>query len=153
MIFTEEHCEKILRGEKTQTRRLVKPGEFMNGTIFHQLVQRAPSRPGGIGHVKWSVGRTYSIQPGRTKPGVARIRLTAIRRERVQEIPLDDLLAEGMEISGSEYDDPCDIWDEFIDAEQDYARLWDRLNPRKGTRWADNPLVWVLTFELVKDGM
>jgi hypothetical protein len=32
-----------------------------------------------------------------------------------------------------------------------FIELWDRINTHKGTRWTENPNVWVLTFELVKE--
>ena len=31
-----------------------------------------------------------------------------------------------------------------------YRDLWDTINTRKGTRWDNNPDVWVLTFEVVQ---
>jgi hypothetical protein len=31
-----------------------------------------------------------------------------------------------------------------------YEQLWQSINTRPGTRWEDNPLCWVLTFELAE---
>ena len=31
-----------------------------------------------------------------------------------------------------------------------YRALWESINTKKGTRWEDNPLVNVITFEVVK---
>jgi hypothetical protein len=53
MIF-QYTLDQVLDGRKTQTRRLVTAGR--------------PSR--------WRVGRTYAVQPGRTKKAVARIEVT-----------------------------------------------------------------------------
>lgn len=60
MLFKPELAEKIIRGEKTETRRLKQPGErLMNGrTVYHN------------GRIKWEVGRTYAICPGRGKPTI-----------------------------------------------------------------------------------
>jgi hypothetical protein len=147
VIFTPEHVQAILEGRKTQTRRICKPGEELyDGCVFGPI----PAY-----RIKWTVGGTYAVQPGRTKPSVARIRILAIRQERLQDISEEDAEAEGCKAThpiisdefGPQIPDPKPIL-----ARMRYAWLWDRINARKGTRWADDPLVWVLTFELVKDG-
>lgn len=34
---------------------------------------------------------------------------------------------------------------------EEYRTLWESINGKtKGARWADNPLVWVLVFEVVQ---
>ena len=99
------------------------------------------------------VGRTYAVQPGRGKPAIGRIRITAIRQERLQEIDPRDAAAEGVEIddpfgkmsSGSSFDSYlAEIDRRYIAG---YAELWDSIHTKPGTRWDDNPLVWVLEFE------
>ena len=64
MIFRPELVEKILAGQKTETRRRAKEGE--------------PCR--------YEAGKTYALQPGRTKAGVARIRVTDVRREGLGDL-------------------------------------------------------------------
>lgn len=62
-----------------------------------------------------------------------RIRITAIRPDYLQLISEADAIAEGV-ASVAEYRD-----------------LWERINGKTpGARWADNPGVWVLTFEMVR---
>jgi hypothetical protein len=62
-----------------------------------------------------------------------RILITDIHRERLQLITEDDARAEGVE---------------SVEA---YRELWQSINGKtKDARWDDNPLVWVLTFEVVK---
>ena len=167
MIFKQ--VDEILSGQKTQTRRVVKPGE---GMYEASLALTA------AGNVKWAVGKTYAVVPKRGLPGVwwkrvgtvalthngmheyhypsnpdaaaialpvtradlekrgfqpLRIRIVAIRREHLQDITEADAKAEGVSSKG------------------EYAKLWNRINKRKGTRWSDNPLVWALTFEVVKE--
>lgn len=159
MIF--QQIDEILSGQKTQTRRVVKPSEGM---------YKASLALTAAGNVKWAVGKTYAVQPGRGLSGLMwienwaedttepdgtfstapvykpnralftdngwrefRIRITAIRQERLQDITEDDAKAEGVSSKG------------------EYAKLWNRINKRKGTRWSDNPLVWVLAFEVVKE--
>ena len=77
MIFSKEgHIEMIKTGNKTETRR--------QSGIYH-------------------VGRTYSIQPGRTKPGIleGRIRILKKRVETKYDPPISEssAWAEGKYIS------------------------------------------------------
>jgi hypothetical protein len=113
----------ILRGEKTQTRRVVKAGETLSydeNTIWQNV------------RIKWQVGSTYALQPGRGKSAVGRIRLTSIEYALLQDMGTSEAIAEG------------------YSSIAEYARVWDSINTRKGTRWADNPAVWVFTFEVVE---
>ena len=72
MIFSKDHIKQIIAGTKTQTRR------------------RSPL---------YRVGRTYSIQPGRTKKGIpdGHILITRKREEKYLDggISVADALAEG----------------------------------------------------------
>jgi len=102
---------------------------------------------GGIcGRLKWAVGNTYAIQPGRGKKAMGRIRIMAIRRERLQEISCggymyrSDIQQEGCPF----INDPNQMgWDEL----EWFIELWDSINVKNGTRWQDNPEVWVLELE------
>jgi hypothetical protein len=129
MLFKPELCEKILRDEKTQTRRLVKPGEkgaiYPDGRIW-AVWDRS-------GHLKWEVGRTYAVCPGCGKPGIGRIRLTAIRKEGLLELSREDEIAEGFHLEGY------------------FFITWNRIHNMRGERVLDNPDVWVLEFELVPE--
>jgi hypothetical protein len=176
MIFKPGLIDAILSGQKTQTRRLVKPGEEAilwrmgsEGDYTLREVAALHARPDASGlrvYSKWQVGRDYAVVPKRGQPGVwwrseplpmgwkppwtagyekiqaaltedgfrpLRIRITGIRREALQSITEADALAEG------------------VDSVEAYRALWDRINGNtKGARWADNPPVWVITFEVVK---
>jgi hypothetical protein len=76
-----------------------------------------------------------------------RIRLLDIRQERVQEISEDDAWAEGCPWSRAmgQYNPAYEV----LDPREWYANLWDSINTKPGTRWADNPEVWAITFEVV----
>ena len=117
MIFAKT-IDKVLAGEKTQTRRPVKPGDFFNGIEVY-----------GKYTLKWRVWNTYAVQPARTAKSVGRIRLTNIRKERLNRITPEDARAEGF--SGR---------DEFV-------RVWKELYPKSSL--LDS--VYVLEFELVKE--
>jgi hypothetical protein len=138
MIFKQ--WKDVLAGRKTQTRRVVKPGEVLRGDAVY----------GATGRLKWEVGREYAVQPKRGEAAVGRMRLTAIRREPVQAMTLEDALAEGIFESWpggpSWYDGADRAYRGAINA---YRALWDAINDRPGLRWEDNPQVWVLTFERV----
>lgn len=135
MIF-QHTWQTVLDGKKTQTRRIVKPGE--------ELVGFAPGMPRISysvikgNHVKWKIGRTYAVQPGRGKKAVGRIRITDIRQERLRNISHDDIEAEGI---------PHDLYDYAHEHRAAFWQLWDSIYAEPGTRWGDNPVVWVLEFE------
>ena len=168
MIFKQ--IDEILSGQKTQTRRVVKPGE---GMYEASLALTA------AGNVKWAVGKTYAVVPKRGKPSVwwkragtvalthngmheyhypsnpdaaaialpvtraelekrgfqpLRIRILAIRQERLQDITEADAKAEGV----------ADV--------EAYRALWQAINGKTpGARWDANPTVFVLEFELVRE--
>lgn len=85
MLFKPELAAKILRGEKTETRRLKKPGDrLVNGRTVYRN-----------GRVQWELGRTYAICPGRGKRAVGRIRLTCISEEIVGAIREECAIQEG----------------------------------------------------------
>lgn len=107
MIFRLPLITKILTGEKTQTRRPVKDGK--------------PCR--------YLVGGDYAVQPGRGKRGVARIRVTAVRREQLRDLTAEDAVAEG-------FATPRDLYD-----------YWTQLY---GTHSVFDE-VWVISFELVQE--
>lgn len=153
MQFTKENADKVMAGTKTQTRRLVKSND--DGWIYDLALDGSVSSYSAVirdaGWLwsanapkrirKWVIGRIYSVQPGRGKPTIGRIRLLSIRKEKLQDISEEDALAElGYGLSYNPNDEfPI----------RDFSYLWDSINP-KGKRWADNPDVWALTFEVVK---
>jgi len=172
MLFKPALCQAILDGTKTQTRRLVQYGDgklnlgdglwFMQGvgSNFGSMVQRGANRTPTVVirqkyapyRVKWQVGRTYAIQPGRGKEAIGRFKLLAIRREWLLDISEEDCIAEGVfrvpespdwwEYPGSE------CW--FVSSREANSALWDSINTKKGARWQDNPEAWALELEVVK---
>ncbi len=88
MIF-QYTLTQVLNKTKTQTRRVVRPGDVAVYDEAGQIVAVTKN-----GRTQWEVGRTYAVQPGRTQPQVARIRITAIRTEPVTAISEADAIAE-----------------------------------------------------------
>lgn len=138
MIFTPEHCEMILAGNKTQTRRVMDVGDTLGERCgFPAVFDR-------YGKMRYVVTGEYAVQPGRGKKAVGRIRITEIRLMKWWDLSCDDILAEGVT---SEVDagllrdsDLHDKWEE----------LWKRINHNKYYQ-RDNQQVWALTFEVIKD--
>lgn len=122
MLFQYTY-QAILDGRKTTTRRVRKPSDQAvhgdDGKIEAVLVN---------GREKWRVGKTYSVQPGRGKPQIARIRITGIDAENVTDITNAGARAEGS-----------------ADRE-DFLRLFAEVNGEANAK-AD---VWALHFELVE---
>lgn len=81
--------KSVLDGSKTQTSRIVKPGDIcpMNGCDIDSIYNG--------GRLKWRVGNTYAVQPGRGKRAVARIRILEIHKRDVREFDMEDIKAEG----------------------------------------------------------
>jgi hypothetical protein len=80
VIFKPELAERILRGEKTQTRRIPSDN---------------PRSPWFDAGRSFTPGRTYAIQPGRSKPSVGRVEILAVSREVLGSIVPGDAEAEG----------------------------------------------------------
>lgn len=116
MIF-QHTIDKVLSGEKTQTRRLVKVGEFAANQYglwipdlkeWHRrfadlltgeyvdnrariVVKIPPARD------KYVVQNSYAVQSGRGQTAIARMRIIDINREDVRNISDKDVQAEGFE--------------------------------------------------------
>lgn len=95
-----------------------------------------------------------------------RIKITELRRERVQSISEEDAIAEGIaletktgvHVSGNAQRGKLDVRTTyrfttsalpdrgFSSAVSAYQALWESINQKKGTRWADNPYVAVISF-------
>ena len=86
------------------------------------------------------------VLPARFMPRAAArtaLKIVSVRPEPLQEITLDDLVAEGWPASHSVDEIGSQAYEWFAD-------LWDSLHPKKD-RWADNPWVWRYEFKQ-KDG-
>jgi hypothetical protein len=114
MLFTPKNAVKIAAGTKWQTRRLARVGDVLFGGVVR-----------ANGRVRYRVGQTYAIQPGRGKKAICRRKLVSVRLEAVHDITNDDAVAEGC----------TDI--------EDFLALWHSIHPQSTLQ----ELVWVLEFE------
>ncbi len=124
MQFKAHLAAKVMAGEKTQTRRLVREGESVDilRKGYHvRLYEDFPFRlregdaivavhhPSG--RIKWQAydreWRTYSVQPGRGRKQIGRVKILAIDYEEdVGNVSEEDALAEGF----ASPDDFVDAW-------------------------------------------
>ena len=65
------------------------------------------------------------------------LEITSVRVQRVQEISVEDICAEGLP---PEAVGPFDL----------FAFHWDSINAKRGYPWADNPWVWAIAFRRVE---
>lgn len=129
MIFKQ--WDKVLSGEKTQTRRLWKSNYAMSfdGAIL-AIYNTLTSRP------LFELGQRLPVIPKRAQPAIrvgnemARVTVLELRQERLQDINEADAVAEG------------------VGSVEEYRALWESINGKtKGARWDDNPYVVVIRFQ------
>lgn len=159
MIF-QHTWEKVLSGEKTQTRRLVRPGQRLQEVFYdwQQMYVYADETNkrcvyGTYHDVLYP--KTYAVQPGRGQKAVARIRILSIKREDVRVISDEDVEAEGFK----SISDFCITWVKMHDKSvtvpiiPDYNTneiIWHGVRNYLLSRPAEYYDAWVLTFEVVK---
>ena len=88
---------------------------------------------------------------GRFMPKIqARIflEITNIRVERVQDITLEDVIAEGIkDVNKCVYNDDNVFKCDHHDTVNKFKKLWDSLNAKRGYGWDKNPFVWCIEFK------
>jgi hypothetical protein len=124
MLFKPELLEKVLRGEKTQTRRIQKDNQWWSDGNCVAVVRETPKRNITV----WRIGQTYAACPGRGKVQQGRIKIKNIRTDWLTNITEAEARSEGFANRA-----------EFMEA-------WDKINGA-GNR---HVMVWILEFELVK---
>ena len=102
ILFRPEHVEPILRSTKTQTRRQ--------------------------GKKRWNVGALHQCRTQLFGDQFALVRVTAVRRQRLKQMTLEDVRAEG------------------YGCEQDYVAVYKEIYGA----WDGNQMVWVVDFEVVR---
>lgn len=85
------------------------------------------------------------------------LEITGVRVERVQEISEEDARAEGVDWASPQFievepdEDPREVGyprSTASFARDNYRRLWDSLNKKRGFSWDTNPWVWVIEFKV-----
>ena len=70
------------------------------------------------------------------------LEITNVRVERVQDISVEDVIAEGVSTQLREHDACVDLRGKF-------EALWNQINEQRGFGWDANPWVWVLDFKRI----
>jgi len=125
VIFSSGLAKKVLRGQKTETRRPVKP--------HHAALRYRP-------------GQSHAVQPGRGQTSLGRIVLTHVSREPVTAITVAGAVAEGFAGVAGFARRWCELYDPPYRAALDLAtdpEVLDRFEARFGDQE-----VWVLRFRL-----
>lgn len=129
MLFKAQLARKIFTGQKTQTRRIKKDGEYATGYIhrddFGGKELDAPYVSIYGNRLKWMDGGVYGVQVKRGGHSIGKIRVLNLWDEDIQDIDTDSAIAEGF--TGK---------DEFFEA-------WVKINGKKSL----NADVWVIEFE------
>lgn len=125
MIF-QHTIDKLLAGNKTQTRRVMKPNEVAIRGRYNKILAISINE-----RDKWRVGQTYAVQPARGKSQVARIKIIAINSQCVHYINHHDAIAEG-----------------FANRHE-FLETWATIHGADSLRTN----VWILKFELVAIGV
>lgn len=106
MMFRPELAAKVLAGEKTVTRRATSDNP--NSPWWREACALRP-------------GRNYAVQPGRGKPGIGRVTVTAVRLARLGRLDDREAAAEGFAdaqafadtfagLNGGNYDPTLMVW-------------------------------------------
>ena len=83
-----------------------------------------------------------------------------VRVQRLQDISEQDAIAEGLEAL-TVFNDGPNKWSVQIGggslsaptARETFALLWNSLHTKLGERWDDNPWIYALTFEVVRENI
>jgi hypothetical protein len=127
IILSEGRDQQVLRGVKTETRRLAKKGDYVSkiGDLW-ETDKNEKLR------LIYKKDDTVALIPGRGKKATGRARIVALRIE-----PLLDITEEGARAEG-------------VASRDEYLALWDKIQrtvPKTKRRLAEtNPLVRVITL-------
>jgi hypothetical protein len=163
MIFSET-MEQVQSGNKFQTTRVRFP--FALWQQLHRngwQVTRDQWKANDLTHEQLMEGAillrqsaympeikpvVIPVRPARTASpaGFRPIRILDVFRRPLLTMPSHEFINEGFFIT-----DSSGIYDPLT-ARSAFAATWDRLNDHRGLRWSDNPLVYVIRFELVSSG-
>jgi len=78
------------------------------------------------------------------------LRVTEIRAQRLNNISDADAFTEGF--NGGFYDDGISKYLQDCIPKEQFVVLWDKINSKRpGCKWADNPYVWVYSFERINE--
>ena len=162
--FAPEMVRALLVGRKTQTRRVRKKpdapcrysvGDYLwvREAVWHptclncgtlRYCADTPAKPG------YMYDKVSSSHMPRNLSRIT-LEVTEVRLQRVRDITSEDAKAEGVVPSRlySEAMRANHRGDEYLCA---FRALWDSLYTKPEDWWYENPQVWVISFQVVKEG-
>lgn len=82
------------------------------------------------------------------------LEITEVRVQKLNELSETDALAEGipdLRVSPEYYSAPIPSSPKYKSIHvNEYARLWDSINAKRGYPWSSNPFVWAISFRRVQ---
>jgi len=174
IIFSSEMVCAILKGEKTQTRRVIKPQPPEDMSPGEWGAKCPYGAPGDELWVKetWGVavvpdGTTANefltvykaddpkFYCGRWHPSIfmprnrsrIQLRIVNVWVERVRDISVEDAYAEGVR---NPFYGMGTAGGDFSVVNVMFPELWDSINAKRGFSFASNPWVWVIEFEVMR---
>jgi hypothetical protein len=166
----------VRAGNKTQTRRVIKPqtltniarcpfgrpGDFLFCREEIIAIQRPNGRDKIVGYyadgapftdergefVEWPYGPTW-LRPREMPLRFCRtaLKIESVSVENICEISEDDCKAEG--VSGVWTFDEG-VAQDGLHYKTNFQTLWNSINGHRGYSWESNPLVWVIKFARVE---
>lgn len=70
-------------------------------------------------------------------------RITEVRAERLRDISIEDIIAEGLSTTLREHDAAVHLREQMTE-------LWNSINAKRGYPWKNNNMIWVIVYEEVE---
>lgn len=133
-----DHCPYGQVGDRLWVRESIRKAPLNVGEFYHHIQYCADGHTDIWADWVWQ----RDVLPSIHMPyGMCRLflEITDVRVERVQDITIQDIIAEGVSSNMREHD-AC------VDLSEKFKALWNQINEPRGFGWESNPWVWVVSF-------